>query len=96
MKEGIYMRKRIKHSNAPEGTNPRLKKLILEVVDNQLRDNNPPGTRETLERLIADGDSRQKAKERIAAVVVEHIYDILHDHKAFDLEKYEQDLRRLE
>ena len=90
------MRRRIKHGDAPEGTNPRLKKLILGVVDNQLRDNDPPITRETLERLIAAGYSRQKAKERIAAVVVEHIYDILHDQKAFDLEKYEQDLSRLE
>ena len=90
------MRKRIQHSDAPEGTNPRLKKLILGVVDNQLRDNNPPVTTDTLERLIAAGYSEQKAKERIAAVVVEHIYDILHDQKAFDLEKYEQDLSRLE
>ena len=36
-------------------TNPRLKALIIEVVDNQLRANDPPETRSTLERLIEEG-----------------------------------------
>ena len=89
------MKRRIKHSDNVEGTNPRLKKLILEVVNNQLRANNPPITKETLERLIAAGYSKQQAKERIACVVVEHIYDILHDQKSFDEEKYENDLKHL-
>ena len=32
--------------------NLRLKKLILEVVDNQLRDNEPPATKEVYEKLL--------------------------------------------
>ena len=51
-------------------TNPRLKALILEVVENQLRENNPPEKRQALERLLAAGYSRQEAMEMIGSVVV--------------------------
>jgi len=33
--------------------NPQLKATILEVVSNQLRANDPPETRETLDRLVS-------------------------------------------
>ena len=50
-----------------EAYNPRLKKLILQVVDNQISSNNPPITSETMKRLVSAGYSRQEAKEKIAA-----------------------------
>ena len=53
--------------------NLRLKKLILEVADNQLRDNNPPVVREVYDRLIAEGYSTREIKEKIGAVVLEEI-----------------------
>ena len=34
-----------------EKTNPRLKKLLIDVVEKQLRENNPPITRITFDRL---------------------------------------------
>ena len=37
--------------------NPRLRVAFLAVVENQLRDNDPPETRQTLERLQAEGYS---------------------------------------
>ena len=57
--------------------NLRLKKLILEVVDNQLRENDPPVTRESYNRLIDAGYSVSEAKEKIGAVVIEEIYDVM-------------------
>lgn len=86
-----------KHSdnNTDSEYNPYLKATLLEVVDNQLNDNDPPETRETLNRLIADGYSEEKAKERIASVLVMHIYDVMHDSKQFDSEKYKRDLSEL-
>ena len=41
--------------------NLRLKKLILEVVDNQLRENNPPVTKESYDKLIDAGYSAREA-----------------------------------
>lgn len=77
------------------GYNPRLKALILEVVDNQINDNDPPITRKTMERLKAAGYTEKKAKEMIAAVVVSYIYEIMKDGKDFDVSSYTRDLKRL-
>lgn len=78
-----------------EEQNPRLKRLILEVVSNQLKNNDPPETKETLYRLISDGFSESDAKEMIGAVVTTHIYDMLKEEHVFDNAKYIQDLRKL-
>jgi len=47
--------------DAPE-TNPELGKMILEVVRNQIRDNDPPETRQTFERLKSQGFELQKLR----------------------------------
>ena len=61
--------------------NLRLKKLILEVVDNQLRENNPPVTKESYDKLIDAGYSAREAKEKIGAIVIEQIYDVIKETK---------------
>src|SRR5437764_14581719 len=71
-----------------EGYNPYLKAAILEVVENQLRDNNPPETRQTFERLLAAGYSRQQAVEMIGSALVEEIWAVLHDNKSFDRARF--------
>ena len=38
-----------------EPYNPRLQKLVFEVIENQIRDNNPPETKATWDRLKAAG-----------------------------------------
>lgn len=78
-----------------EEHNPHLKKAILQVVSNQLRMNDPPETKETLNRLISEGNSEQKARELIGAVVTAHIYEMLKEQHEFDKSKYIQDLERL-
>ena len=78
-----------------EAYNPRLKKLILEVVDNQLNENNPPITKVTLRRLIRSSYTRQQAKEKIATIVAYHIYYAMHDNIPFDEKKYTEDLKKL-
>ena len=78
-----------------EAYNPRLKKLILEVVDNQLTEGNPPITTETFDRLIAAGYSKKTAKEKIAVAVVGQIYAILHDGQKYDEVAYEKELKAI-
>ena len=43
--------------------NLKLKKLILEVVENQLRDDDPPVTRQVYQGLLDAGYSVSEAKE---------------------------------
>ena len=44
-------RKKTKKRKRKQSYNPHLKAIMLEIVGNQLRQNNPPEARETYERL---------------------------------------------
>lgn len=75
--------------------NERLKGYILEVVDNQLNDNDPKCTKETLIRLKDEGYSETDAKKMIAALVVEEIYDVMKENQTFDEAAYCEKLFQL-
>lgn len=72
-----------------------LKNTILGVVETQLRDNNPKATKKTFEKLTAKGYSRTEAKKMIAAVILEHIYEMMKHKKPFDEEKFAKKLSKL-
>jgi len=76
-------------------TNPRMKKIILGVVDNQLRANDPLETRSTLKRLVEEGYSEKDAKELIGCAVTSEIFDIMKNSEEFDLERYVAALNEL-
>lgn len=80
-----------------EGTpfNPYLKAAILEVVENQIRHNDPPETRQALERLLGRGYSRKQATEMIGSAVVEEIWAIMHDNKPFERARFAALLEQL-
>ncbi len=80
-----------------EGTpfNPHLKAAILEVVENQIREGDPPETRQTLERLLAEGYSRKQAVEMIGSALVEEIWAIMHENKPFDRARFTALLEQL-
>lgn len=75
--------------------NLQLKKIILEVVDNQINTNNPPCTKVVYESLKEAGYSKSEAKEKIGAIVLTEIYDILKAGKDFDEEKYKSSLEKM-
>jgi len=64
------------------------KKLILEVVDNQIADHDPPETKETLERLMAEGISQEQARELIACVVASEMFDMLKNEEVYKEQRY--------
>lgn len=76
-------------------TNPNLRMAFLEVVDNQLRDNNPPETKETLERLMAEGHSAEEAKELIAQAVAVESYVVMKTKTTFNRERFVRNLMAL-
>lgn len=75
--------------------NLRLKKNILEIVDNQLKANDPPCVKDIYEKLVDAGYSKSEAKDKIGAVVLEEIYDILKKGQSFDEEKYKSTLEEM-
>ena len=75
--------------------NMRLKGLILQAVDNQLKANDPPVTKATYERLKSLGYSKQQAKEQIAVILIEEMYDVLKYNEHYDEERYTKKLEEL-
>jgi hypothetical protein len=67
---------------------PHLKEAIIEVVDNQLKSNDPPETRQTYDRLIKEGFSENKTKELIGCVVTSEIFGVLKKQETFDLSRF--------
>ncbi len=75
--------------------NKHLQRTILEVVDNQVNANDPPITRITLERLRKAGYIERDAKKKIAAILLEEMYDVLKKEKEFDEKRYTNKLSAL-
>jgi transcriptional regulator of NAD metabolism len=75
--------------------NPRLQKTILEVVENQIRENNPPETRKTLDRLLKKGYSKDDAMKLLRRAVLGEIYKVLKSKEPFDEKRYVKALREL-
>ena len=75
--------------------NLRLKKLVLEVVNNQLRDNDPPIIKEVYEGLLKAGYSVREAKEKIGAVVLTEIYDVMKENQPYDEGRYTDALKEM-
>lgn len=69
-------------------TNPALGAAIMEVVDTQLREGTPPETRQTLDRLLADGHTEEDARRLIACAVTSEIFDVLTHKQPYDEARY--------
>ena len=76
-------------------SNPHLHAAIMEVVENQIRNNDPRQTGETFKRLMAAGHSEKEAKRLIACVVSAEIFDVLKKQEPFNLDRFVKALDRL-
>jgi hypothetical protein len=74
---------------------PALKAVFLEAVESQMRDNNPPETRMTFERLRGRGISEQDAKTLIGSVIEVESSLIMKSGTSFNHERFVRNLRRL-
>ena len=79
----------------PPDDNPELGKLVLEVVENQIRDNDPPETRRTVERLIDEGYTADEARRLVSTAVVVEIFHTQRDHKPFNQNRFLWNLEHL-
>jgi hypothetical protein len=78
-----------------EKTNPVLYAASMEVVENQLRDNDPPETRATYNRLKSEGFSELDAKKLIARAIVAETFWIMKKKEMFNLNRFIKNLNRL-
>ena len=75
--------------------NKILKTEILQVVENQIRDNNPPETRQTYDRLLALGISESDAKIYIGQCITMEIFNIMKHQQPFDEKRFVKNLLKL-
>lgn len=68
--------------------NGNLKKTVITAVEEQLASGECPFVREAFEELLDRGYSERQAKEKIGAVMLESIYDILSEKKDYDENQY--------
>jgi hypothetical protein len=73
----------------------RLRQSILEVVDSQIRELNPPATKETFDRLIREGHDPDEARRLIGNVVASEIFDVLTNMEPYDEDRFVRALHRL-
>jgi hypothetical protein len=78
-----------------ESAGPRLRAEFLRIVDNQLRDNDPPAVRATLERLVKEGYSQSEARRLIAGAMAVEIYEMLKYQRPYNQERYVENPNRL-
>ena len=74
---------------------PVLHEQIHQVVEQQIKENNPKETKETLERLMRSGYNRNEAIHKIGTVVVEELFDTLKSKEKFDRKRFVDRLHRL-
>ncbi|GEM_PF-1148376 len=75
--------------------NDKLQGHILEIIDNQMRDNDPKCTKEVFEKLIGIGYEESIVKKMIGAILVEELYYIMKNQELFNGERYSNKLSKL-
>ncbi len=68
---------------------------IVEAVENQLAQDEPPETKITLERLIALGETRENAIRYIASVLSVEIFETLKNKTPYNEQRYISNLKKL-
>ncbi len=76
-------------------SNEIIREQILEVVENQLRANDPPETKQTYDRLVDLGYNDSDAKKLISQCVLVEIFDAYKHGKTFDEKRFVQNLNNL-
>ena len=76
-------------------TNKKLRDEIFKVINNQIKDNNPPETKEAYDRLRKQGFDDLHAKQLLGQCLAIELFDIIKFDKPFDNERYTKNLLAL-
>ncbi len=75
--------------------NELFREQIFEIIENQLRDNDPPETRETFDRLLKEGFDDFQVRQMIGQCVMVELFDVISQGKPYDNERYVRHLKAL-
>jgi hypothetical protein len=76
-------------------SNKIVRKQIFEIIEDQIKNNNPPETNLTFNRLIKDGYNKSDTKKLIAQCVAIEIFDVIKYGNTFDEKRFIKNLKQL-
>ncbi|HEX4966139.1 MAG TPA: hypothetical protein VF173_35350 [Thermoanaerobaculia bacterium] len=74
---------------------PVLHAAVMRMVDQKIADNDPPETRETVERLLAAGYSPEYVRRMIGLLIVSELTQGMFDQTPFNQKRFVENLHRL-
>ncbi len=66
----------------------QLQAAIIEALDTQLRNNDPPESRETYERLLHQGIDHDEARRLLGCIIAAEIFAVMKTNRPFDRERF--------
>lgn len=76
-------------------TNDKIREQIFEIIKNQIKDNNPPETKITYDRLINKGFDDFQIKQMIGQCLAVELFDVMKFRKPYNNERYIKNLKAL-
>ncbi|NOR64645.1 MAG: hypothetical protein GQ468_01360 [Candidatus Scalindua sp.] len=86
-------REKIVHADTEDGQ--VLGEAVVEAVENQIRDDDPPEVRKALKRLMALGESKENAMRYIASVLSVEFFEIMKNQTPYNEARYIKNLNAL-
>jgi hypothetical protein len=68
---------------------------MVEAIENQIRDNDPPETKAALKRLMKLGETRENAIRYIACALSVEFFEMLQKNNPYDAARYAANLNAL-
>lgn len=81
--------------NPDEGSSEIMRETIFDAIRTQIRNDEPPETALTLNRLRAEGHSEEEAMKLIGCALSVEIFEAMKYGNPYDSERYRRNLERL-
>lgn len=75
--------------------NERAREQIFEIIKNQIKDNDPPETKATYDRLRGQGFDDFQTKQLIGQCLAIELFDVMKFGKPYNNERYLKNLKAL-
>jgi hypothetical protein len=76
--------------------NAAMHKTLRDLIQDRIQLNDPPEIRQTFERLVLSGYSREQALDKLRAVAAEEVWDTLYRRGSVSSNEFEKLIKRLE
>ncbi len=75
--------------------NEALRQEIFQIIENKMKGNDPPETKQTYQRLLNMGFSKLDVKKYIGQCVAVELFNIMKHKQPFDQKRYLENLNNL-